>query len=58
VGLINDAYGYAEFIVQNAKDLILDGAEILKKEKLLKAETLVAMIEDKYPSILNLKIKQ
>jgi cell division protease FtsH len=58
VGLINDAYGYAEFIVQNAKDLILDGAEILKKEKLLKAETLVAMIEDKYPSILNLKIKR
>jgi cell division protease FtsH len=57
VGLINDAYGYAEFIVQNAKDLILDGAEILKKEKLLKADTLVKMIEDKYPSILNLKIK-
>ena len=58
VGLINDAYGYAQFIVQNAKDLILDGAEILKKEKLLKADTLVEMIEDKYPSILNLKIKQ
>jgi cell division protease FtsH len=58
VGLINDAYGYAEFIVQNAKDLILDGAEILKRDKLLKAETLVTMIEEKYPSILNLKVKQ
>jgi len=57
VGLINDAYGYAEFIVQNAKDLILDGADILKRDKLLKAETLVEMIEEKYPSILNLKIK-
>jgi cell division protease FtsH len=58
VGLINDAYGYAEFIVQNAKDVILDGAEILKRDKLLKAETLVTMIEEKYPSILNLKVKQ
>lgn len=57
VGLINDAYGYAEFIVQNAKELILDGAEILKSEKLLKAETLIEIIEEKYPSILNLKIK-
>ena len=57
VGLINDAYGYAEFIVQNAKDVILDGAEILKREKILKADTLVSMIEEKYPSILNLKVK-
>jgi len=57
VGLINDAYGYSEFIVQNAKDLILDGAEILKRDKILKAETMIEMIEQKYPSILNLKIK-
>jgi len=58
VRLINDAYGYAEFIVQNARELILDGADILKREKLLKAETLIQMIEDKYPSIMNLKIKK
>jgi cell division protease FtsH len=57
LGLINDAYGYSEFIVQNAKELILDGAEILKRDKLLKAETMIQMIEEKYPSILTLKIK-
>jgi len=58
VGLINEAYGYAEFIVQNSKELILDGAEILKRDKLLKADAIIDLINEKYPSIMNLKIKK
>jgi ATP-dependent Zn protease len=57
VGLINDAYGYSEFIVQNAKELILEGAEILKRDKLLKADVIIDMMETKFPNVLNLKVK-
>ena len=57
-GLINDAYGYAEFLIRNSKDFIYEGAEILKKEKLLKAEDLISLMNDKYKSVLSLKLKQ
>jgi cell division protease FtsH len=58
VGLINDAYAYSAFVVQNAKELILEGSEILKRDKLLKAEDLLLLIQEKYPEILNLKLKK
>jgi cell division protease FtsH len=57
-GLINDAYGYAEFLIRNSKDFIDEGAEILKKEKLLKADDLILLMNDKYKSVLSLKFKQ
>ena len=57
-GLINDAYGYAEFLIRNSKDFIHEGAEILKKEKLLKAEQLIELMNEKYKSVLSLKFKQ
>ena len=57
-GLINDAYGYAEFLIRNSKDFIYEGAEILKKEKLLKAEQLIELMNEKYKSVLSLKFKQ
>ena len=56
--LINDAYGYAEFLVRNSKELILEGAEILKRDKLLTAENLTELMESKYKSVLSLKFKQ
>lgn len=49
--LINDAYDYAEYIVSNTREFILEGAEILKTQKVLRAETLIKLIEDKYPEI-------
>jgi ATP-dependent Zn protease len=56
--LINDAYGYAEFLVRNSKELIFEGAEILKRDKLLTAENLTDLMERKYKSVLSLKFKQ
>jgi len=53
--LISDAHGYAEFLIRNSKDLIYEGAEILKKEKILTAEALKEIIDVKYSVILNLK---
>ena len=50
--LIQDAYEYAEQIIVTSKDLIADGAEILKRDKVLKAETLIDLMYDKYGDIL------
>lgn len=53
--LIHDAYGYAEFILRNSKEFMQEGAELLKRDKLLKAETLVELMNTKYTSVLSLK---
>ena len=54
--IISEAYGYAEFILLNSKDLITEGAEILKQDKVLKAETMLKLMNEKYKSVLSLKI--
>jgi len=54
--IIHDAYGYAEFIIRNSKDLISEGAEILKRDKILTSETLINLMNTKHTSVLNLKI--
>jgi len=55
--LLHSAYEYAEFIIQNSKDLIIEGAEILKRDKLLKADTLLELLNGKYRDVLTMKIK-
>jgi ATP-dependent Zn protease len=54
--LISDAYSYAESIIIECKDLIYETSEILKKEKILRADTIQKIIEKKYEHILNLMI--
>jgi len=54
--LINDAYGYAEFIIRNSKELIEEGSDILKRDKILSYDSLVELMNLKYKSVLNLKI--
>jgi cell division protease FtsH len=57
--LINDAYAYAEFIVKNSKDLINESSQILKREKILTADTLIELMrKDKYKNIFDLKYSQ
>ena len=55
--LLNSAYGYAEYILKQSKELILEGAEMLKRDKLIKADTLVELMNTKYPEIMDLKIQ-
>jgi cell division protease FtsH len=55
--IIGDAYGYAEFLIRNSKDLITEGAELLKIEKLLTAETLITLMNAKYQNVLSLKFR-
>ena len=54
--LINDAYGYAEFILRNAKELMKEGSEILEREQLLKAEIIQHLINTKYENVKFLKL--
>ena len=48
INLINNAYSYAEIIINSCKDLIYETSEILKKDKLLKAKQIETIINDKY----------
>jgi len=56
--LLHTAYEYAEFIIRNSKDLIQEGAELLKRDKLLKAETILGLLNDKYRHLLSLKMNE
>jgi ATP-dependent metalloprotease FtsH len=56
--LLHSAYEYAEFIIRNSKDLIQEGAELLKRDKLLKAETILGLLNDKYRHLLSLKMNE
>ena len=46
--LIHEAYQQAEFVIHNFKELIIEGSEILKQEKVLTSETLMEVINMKY----------
>lgn len=53
--LINDAYEYAEFILRNSKEFILEGAQLLKEEKVVHVDTLENLMYDKYKGLLTFK---
>ena len=58
IRLIEDAYGYAEFIIRNSKEFIGESAELLKEQKMIRAEELFHMIETKYKDVLDLRINE
>jgi ATP-dependent Zn protease len=53
--LIQDAYGYAEFIIHNSKEFILEGSELLKEKKAIKADELIDIMKRKYSYIFQWK---
>jgi cell division protease FtsH len=54
--LIQDAYRMAFMILKECKPLIIECANILKRDKILKIDKLMHLIQTKYPEVLNLKI--
>ena len=56
IELINNAYKCAQMIIMTCKDLIYETSEILKKDKLLKADALNIIVNDKYQNLLDLKM--
>ena len=57
IELINNAYNYAQMLIITCKDLIFETSEILKRDKLLKADALNMLINEKYKDLLNLKME-
>jgi cell division protease FtsH len=53
IDLINSAYNYAHMLIVSCKDLIYETSEILKKDKLLKANELNDIINEKYKDLLD-----
>jgi len=54
VRIIEHAYACAEYIVHESRAFILEGAEILKRDKIIRAEALNDLIATKYRNILDL----
>ena len=52
--LLNEAYDKAEYILGNSKDLIIETANLLQKNRVLTSDTVMALIKTKYPSVLYL----
>jgi ATP-dependent Zn protease len=52
-GLLKEAYIYAEYIVQSTKEFIVEGAEMLKKDKIIHYEELIELSNNKYGHIFN-----
>jgi cell division protease FtsH len=55
--LIKDAYAYSHFLIRNAKPLILEGSDVLKKQKVMKSEELLQLMKEKYNHIFELKLQ-
>ena len=55
IGLINEAYKCSEEIIEKSKDLIFETSELLKRNKILKADMLNELITTKYSHLINLK---
>tara|TARA_A200000159_G_scaffold163734_1_gene190910 strand:- start:58 stop:2085 length:2028 start_codon:yes stop_codon:yes gene_type:complete len=53
--LIDNAYAYSVYILQQCKDILIESAEILKKDKLIHSDQLNALIDKKYPEIRKIK---
>ena len=51
--LLMMANDHARLIILKSKQCMLDCAEILKRDKILKPEQIVSLIDEKYPEIWN-----
>ena len=53
-GLLNDAYTYATFVIRQFKSFIYETSEVLKRDRILRAERLEEMLHDQYHDIVEL----
>jgi ATP-dependent metalloprotease FtsH len=53
IELINNAYNCAQMIIITCKDLICETSEMLKRDKLLKADALNTILNEKYSHLLS-----
>lgn len=56
VQLIQEAYDVSRFIVANCKEVIKECTEILQRERIMRRDDLLSLIENKYPDVMDLYI--
>jgi ATP-dependent metalloprotease FtsH len=56
IELINSAYSCAQMLIIACKELIYETSEMLKRDKLLKADALNTLINEKYNNLIDLKM--
>lgn len=56
--LLNEAYKYSQILILNSKDFIRETADILKKDKIIKANELYNLIQTKYKHLENIYFEQ
>ena len=54
VQLIMEAYNAADYIIRETKDLIFEGAELLKSDNIVRADALTKMLRYKYSHLVGL----
>jgi len=54
LSIIQDAYTLSSFLVTNCKDAIQELSQILKKDKILRAESIMEIVQKKYPQLFDL----
>ena len=54
--LLEEAYQYATFIIENSKNLIAETAELLKEKKTIDASEIIEIINEKYSDVFELHI--
>ena len=53
--IIQEAYTYSSIIIENSKDFIYEAAFLLKEKRMLTANQLIELIENKYSDILDIR---
>jgi cell division protease FtsH len=53
--IIESAYQSSKEILTKAKKMILEGADLLKIDRIIKSDRLIEMLESKYPELLELR---
>ena len=51
--ILKEAYVYAEYIVQSSKEFIVEGSELLKRNKIIHYQEFVELMDGKYSDLFN-----
>jgi len=54
--IIDCAYGYAKYIIEKSRPFIRKGADILKRDKVVKADVLVDLMKTEFPELFDIEI--
>jgi len=54
--IIDCAYGYAKYIIEKSRPFIRKGADILKRDKVIKSDVLIDLMKNEFPELFDIEI--